>query len=57
MTAIKDFKIADPIHHEKLFKIAERNIKHIESNENNMEKYKPLLKLYDRANIINEINS
>ena len=52
---IKDFKIADPIHHETLFKIAEINIREIESNEDNFNKYDQLLKLYDKADIVNEI--
>ena len=55
-SGIKDFKLADPIHHEELFKIAERNIKDIEDNENNFKKYKLLLKLFDKVDIINEIN-
>ena len=29
-SGIKDFKLADPIQHEDLFKIAEKNIKDIE---------------------------
>ncbi len=53
----KDFKLADPIHHEDLFKIAEKNIKEIEDNEYNFQKYEFLLKLFDKADIINEINS
>ncbi len=55
-SGIKDFKIADPIHHEHLFKIAENDIKNIESNEDNFKKYDFLIKLFDRADIINEIN-
>ena len=55
-SGIKDFKIADPIHHEDLFKIAEENIKSIESNEETFYKYINLLKLFDKAEIINEIN-
>ena len=55
-SGIKDFKLADPIHHVDLFKIAERNLKEIERNENNFKKYDFLLKLFDKANIINEIN-
>ena len=54
-SGIKDFKIADPIHHETLFKIAEINIREIESNEDNFNKYDQLLKLYDKADIVNEI--
>ena len=55
-SGIKDFKIADPIHHEDLFKIAEENIKDIEFNEKNFKKYNFLLKLFDKADIINQIN-
>ena len=56
-SGIKDFRLADPIHHEDLFSLAEKNIKKIELNKKNLEKFKPLLKLYDRANIIEEIGS
>ena len=56
-SGIKDFKLADPIHHEELFKLAEMNIKEIENNEKDFKKFEPLLKLYDKANIINEIQS
>ena len=55
-SGIKDFKLADPIQHEDLFKIAEENIKDIENNKNNLKKYEFLLKLFDKADIINEIN-
>ena len=56
-SGIKDFKIADPIHLEELFKLAELNIKEIESNKRNINNYNQLLKLYDKADIINEIIS
>ena len=55
-SGVKNFKLADPIHHEELFKIADQNIKRIESDENNFEKYDFLLKLFDKAEIVNEIN-
>ena len=55
-SGIKDFKLADPIQHQDLFKIAERDIKNIEGNEKNFKKYNFLLKLFDKADIINEIN-
>ena len=55
-SGIKDFKLADPIHHEELFKLAETNIKEIENNEQDFSKFKPLLKLYDKADIISEID-
>ena len=55
-SGIKNFKIADPVHHEDLFKIADQNIKNIEYKENNFKKYDFLLKLFDKADVINEIN-
>ncbi len=55
-SGIKDFKLADPIQHEDLFKIAEENIKDIECDENNIKKYHFILKLFDKADIINQIN-
>ena len=55
-SGIKDFRLADPIQHEDLFKIAEQNIKDIEHDENNFKKYNFLLKLFDKADIINQIN-
>ena len=55
-SGVKNFKLADPIHHEELFKIADQNIKRIESNENNFGKYDFLLKLFDKTEIVNEIN-
>ena len=55
-SGIKNFKLADPIHHEELFRIADQNIKRIESDENNFKKYNFLLKLFDKTEIVNEIN-
>ena len=55
-SGIKDFKLADPMQHEDLFKIAEQNIKDIEHDESNFKKYDFLLKLFDKADIINQIN-
>ena len=54
-SGIKDFLLADPLKHEELFKIAEENIKIIENNKNDFFKYESLLKLFDRADIINYI--
>ena len=56
-SGIKNFKLADPVHHEELFNIAEKNIKEIEVNEKMFKKYDILLKLFDKADIINQINS
>jgi len=36
--------------------LAEKNIRDIENKENNFQKYDFLLKLFDKAEIINEIN-
>ena len=55
-SGIKNFKLADPIQHDDLFKIAEKNIKDIETNEENFKRYDFLLKLFDKADIINKIN-
>ena len=55
-SGIKNFKLADPIHHEDLFNLAEKNIKEIEVDENNFKKFDFLLKLFDRADIINKFN-
>ena len=54
-SGIKDFKIADPVHHEELFKIAAVDIKEIESKGDNLNRYDQLLKLYDKVEILNEI--
>jgi len=55
-SGIKDFKIADPVKHEDLFRLAEKNIRDIEKNKNNFLKYNFLLKLFDKADILNQIN-
>ena len=55
-SGIKDFKLADPIHHADLFDIAEKNIKDIEINKNNFIKYDVLLKLFDKVDVINKID-
>ena len=51
----KTFRLADPILNKDLFKLAENEIKFIEKNNINLSKYNSLLKLYDRADIINEL--
>jgi len=48
----KNFRFADPINHEDLFRLAENYIKNI-NNEVNHKKYNFLLKLFDKAEIIN----
>tara|TARA_Y100000389_G_scaffold148609_1_gene147751 strand:- start:1617 stop:3665 length:2049 start_codon:yes stop_codon:yes gene_type:complete len=54
-SGIKIFKLADPIHNSQLFHLAEKEIKKIEENNSNIDKYKTLIKLYDKADIINDI--
>ena len=53
-SGVKYFRIADPVHHEDLFKIAEKNVKLIEDSLINSSKYDLLLKLFDRAEITND---
>ena len=53
-SGIKYFKIADPLHHEDLFKEAEIEIKKDEKNLLIDSKYNILLKLFDKAEIIND---
>ena len=54
-SGIKNFKIADPILNKDLFTLGEKEIRRIENEEINISKFKPLLKLYDQADIINDI--
>ena len=52
-SGIKKFKLADPLIHKDLFELAENEIKKIEKNNYNFGKYNNLIKLYDKASIIN----
>ena len=54
-SGMKNFRLADPIQNQDLFFLAENEIKRIEKEETNLTKYKPLIKLYDRAEIINDL--
>ena len=54
-SGVKHFKLADPIQNEDLFLMAEKQIKKIEIENLNIDKYKGLLKLYDQADIINDM--
>ena len=51
----KTFRLADPILNADLFNLAEKEIKRIETNTKDLSKYNTLLKLYDRADIVNEL--
>ncbi len=55
-SGIKNFRLADPILNEDLFLLAEAEVKKLEMKGDNFSKYNKLLKLYDRASIINEIS-
>ena len=54
-SGVKNFRLADPIQNEDLFLLAEKEIKKMEKEDTNIDKYKALLKLYDQADIINDI--
>ena len=54
-SGLQSFRLADPVLNEDLFLLAEKEIKRIELQEKNMIKYLPLIKLYDRVDIINDI--
>ena len=54
-SGIKSFKFADPVIHEDLFKLAEQYVQSV-SGYINKGKYSFLLKLFDRAEIINTID-
>ena len=51
-SGIKNFRFADPVRHEDLFKLAEKFVLKIKDNINE-KKYSFLLKLFDKAEIIN----
>ena len=54
-SGIKMFKLADPVHNSDLFELAERQVKQMEKDNDDIRKYKTLMKLYDQADIINDI--
>ena len=54
-SGIKTFKLADPVINENLFHLAEKEIRRIENNNEDISKFKTLIKLYDQADIINDI--
>ena len=53
-SGIKYFRIADPVHHENLFRIAEKNIKAMSFEELNNPNFDILLKLFDKVDLIDE---
>ena len=54
-SGVKNFKLADPIQNSALFLLAEKEMRRIEKSNEDISKFKPLIKLYDRADIINDI--
>jgi len=54
-SGVKNFKLADPVQNQELFLLAEKEIQKMERSNENIKKYKALLKLYDQADIINDI--
>ena len=54
-SGIQSFRLADPVLNEDLFLLAEKEIKKIERDNMDLDKFKSLLKLYDRADILNDI--
>ena len=54
-SGVPSFRLADPVLNEDLFLLAEKEIKKIENQSKDLTKYQSLLKLYDRADILNDI--
>jgi len=54
-SGLKNFRLADPVQNEDLFLLAEKEVRKMEKGNFNIDKYKALLKLYDQADIINDI--
>ena len=54
-SGVKTFRLADPVINENLFLLAEKEIKRIENSKEDINRYKTLIKLYDQADIINDI--
>ena len=53
-SGIKLFRVADPVHHEALFKMAEENVQALSASELNSTKYEFLLKLFDKVDLVDE---
>ncbi len=53
-SGLKKYNLADPIQHEDLFNIAEKEIKKIEKNNIKIKHFNKLIKLYDKVAVINE---
>ena len=53
-SGIKLFKLADPVHHEDLFKLAEENVNNLSNSRINSSKYDFLLKLFDKVDLTDD---
>ena len=53
-SGMETFRLADPIQNEELFNLAEKEIRSLESKDQDTKKFNQLLKLYDRADVISE---
>ena len=54
-SGLQSFRLADPVLNEDLFLLAEKEVKKIELDDQKLNKYMALLKLYDRADILNDL--
>ena len=54
-SGLQTFRLADPVLNEDLFLLAEKEIKKIENTNEDISNYNPLLKMYDRADILNDL--
>ncbi len=54
-SGLKTFRLADPVLNEDLFLLAEKEIKKLELKNQSLSKYTNMLKLYDRADILNDL--
>ena len=54
-SGMQSFRLADPVLNEDLFLLAEKEVKKIELADQSLSKYTSLLKLYDRADILNDL--
>ena len=54
-SGLQSFRLADPVLNEDLFLLAEKEVKKIENEDQKLSNYMTLLKLYDRADILNDL--
>ena len=54
-SGLQTFRLADPVLNEDLFLLAEKEVKKLELKNQSLNKYTNMLKLYDRADILNDL--